>query len=42
MADFNALDGYMQRRFPLVPRIILEARVCRPTWLVEMECEITP
>lgn len=42
MADFNALDGFMQRRFPHVPRIILEARVCRPTWLVEMECEVTP
>ncbi len=40
ISDYPVIDSYMQARFPTVPRIILEARVCRPTWLVEMECEL--
>ena len=40
ISDYPLIDGYMQQRFPNVPRIILEARVCRPSWLIEMECEI--
>ena len=39
ISDYRVIDAYMQRRFPAVPRIILEARVCRPGWLIEMECE---
>ena len=42
MADYPQVDAYLQRRFPQVPRLILEARVCRPAWLIEMECEIAP
>ena len=42
ISDYPLIDGYMQQRFPNVPRIILEARVCRPSWLIEMECEIAP
>ena len=40
ISDYPVINVYMQERFPSVPRIILEARVCRPTWLIEMECEI--
>ena len=40
IADYQIVDAYMQERFPSVPRIILEARVCRPSWLIEMECEV--
>jgi enamine deaminase RidA (YjgF/YER057c/UK114 family) len=40
ISDCRVIDAYMQRRFPAVPRIILEARVCRPGWLIEMECEV--
>lgn len=40
ISDYRVVDSYMQTRFPTVPRIILEARVCRPAWLVEMECEL--
>ncbi|MBO6044852.1 MAG: translation initiation inhibitor, partial [Bacteroidales bacterium] len=40
ISDYPIIDSYMQARFPTVPRIILEARVCRPAWLVEMECEL--
>lgn len=40
ISDYRMVDEYMQARFPSVPRIILEARVCRPSWLIEMECEV--
>ena len=40
ISDYPVIDSYMQAHFPTVPRIILEARVCRPAWLVEMECEL--
>jgi enamine deaminase RidA (YjgF/YER057c/UK114 family) len=40
ISDYSVIDAYMQERFPTVPRILLEARVCRPSWLIEMECEI--
>ena len=39
ISDYPIIDAYMQKRFPAVPRVILEARVCRPAWLIEMECE---
>ncbi len=37
VADFAAVQQYMQRCFPAIPYIIVEARVCRPEWLVEVE-----
>jgi enamine deaminase RidA (YjgF/YER057c/UK114 family) len=40
ISDYKIVDAYMQERFPTVPRITLEARVCRPSWLIEMECEV--
>lgn len=40
ISDYAKVDAYMQARFPDTPRIILEARVCRPGWLIEMECEV--
>ena len=40
ISDYPVIDAYMQERFPSIPRILLEARVCRPTWLIEMECEV--
>jgi enamine deaminase RidA (YjgF/YER057c/UK114 family) len=38
LADAAVIDEYMQSVFPQVPRIITHAKVCRPAWLVEMEC----
>ena len=38
LADAHAVDAYMQQAYPDVPRIITHAKVCRPAWLVEMEC----
>ena len=40
ISDYPVINAYMRERFPSVPRILLEARVCRPSWLIEMECEI--
>ena len=39
ISDYARIDSYMQDHFPDTPRILLEARVCRPGWLIEMECE---
>ena len=38
LADASAIEAYMQQAYPQVPRIITHAKVCRPAWLVEMEC----
>ncbi len=37
-SDFAVVDRYMSVRFPQVPRVVVLARVCRPEWLIEMEC----
>lgn len=38
VADYETINRYLQIRFPHIPRLITEARVCRPEWLVEVEC----
>lgn len=38
IADAKVVNDYMTRHYPEVPRIITHAKVCRPAWLVEMEC----
>lgn len=38
LSDYNEVEKFMSQVFPYTPRIILQARVCRPAWLVEMEC----
>jgi enamine deaminase RidA (YjgF/YER057c/UK114 family) len=37
-ADRAVVGEYMQAHFPNIPFILLHAKVCRPEWLVEMEC----
>lgn len=37
ISDRNTVEEYLQQHFPHIPHIILEARVCRPTWLIEVE-----
>lgn len=37
-SDFTVVNEYLSDRFPCVPFIILHAKVCRPGWLIEMEC----
>lgn len=38
ISDYHQVDTLMQQLYPHIPRIIVEARVCRPGWLIEMEC----
>lgn len=40
VADYKAVHTYLQLRFPHVPKLIVEARVCRPEWLIEVECMV--
>ena len=37
-ADAQQVRTLFQARFPAVPKLILWAPVCRPGWLIEMEC----
>lgn len=37
-ADFNKVEKYISGHFPEVPKVVTWAPVCRPGWLVEVEC----
>ena len=37
-ADYQVVDNMFKTRFPDIPYVVTLAPVCRPTWLVEMEC----
>lgn len=37
-ADYEVVRCMFQERFPSIPTVITLAPVCRPTWLIEMEC----
>ncbi len=37
-ADYQLVSRMFNERFPLIPTIITLAPVCRPTWLIEIEC----
>lgn len=37
-ADYSRVREMFQQRFPHIPTVITLAPVCRPTWLIEMEC----
>lgn len=38
VADYQVVNTMFEQRFPMVPKVILLAPVCRPAWLIEMEC----
>lgn len=38
VADYEMVNKMFEERFPMVPKVILLAPVCRPAWLIEMEC----
>ena len=38
ISDYRNINRYMKLRFPQIPFLILEAPVCRPEWLIEVEC----
>lgn len=37
ISDYSSVAQYLALRFPDVPLLITEARVCRPEWLIEVE-----
>ena len=37
-ADYLVVKQMFEERFPTIPKVYLLAPVCRPGWLVEMEC----
>lgn len=37
-ADYELVCKLFKERFPHIPTVITLAPVCRPTWLIEMEC----
>lgn len=38
MADYTVVKEMFEERFPDIPMVFLLAPVCRPGWLIEMEC----
>lgn len=38
IADYTVVREMFEERFPDIPKVYLQAPVCRPGWLVEMEC----
>lgn len=38
VADKAAVSRYLRLRFPDVPCLVVSGRVCRPEWLIEVEC----
>jgi enamine deaminase RidA (YjgF/YER057c/UK114 family) len=38
MADYTVTENILKNYFPEIPILILLAPICRPGWLVEMEC----
>ncbi len=38
ISDYAVVRDMFEERFPSIPKVYLQAPVCRPGWLVEMEC----
>lgn len=38
VSDYPLVSVYLKEHFPQIPMVITEARVCRPEWLIEVEC----
>lgn len=38
IADYTVVKEMFEERFPHLPKVFLLAPVCRPGWLIEMEC----
>lgn len=38
ISDRSVVEGWFAEHYPMLPRVFTYARVCRPGWLIEMEC----
>ncbi len=40
-SDRDVAEAFLQKAYPNIPHVLLHGKVCRPEWLVEMECIAT-
>lgn len=38
ISDYGIINNYLETTYPKTPKVIVLARVCRPEWLIEVEC----
>ena len=38
IADYSVVNAFFKERFSAIPQVIVLAPVCRPGWLIEVEC----
>lgn len=38
IADYQTVNAFFKERFATIPQVIVLAPVCRPGWLIELEC----
>lgn len=38
VSDYDSVDEYIKNNYPDVPYVIVYGKVCRPGWLIEIEC----
>jgi enamine deaminase RidA (YjgF/YER057c/UK114 family) len=38
IADYTVAESIIGKQFPKIPKVVVLAPICRPGWLVEMEC----
>ncbi|MFT4070299.1 MAG: Rid family hydrolase [Dysgonamonadaceae bacterium] len=38
LTDYHLVKDFLDKHFPETPQVIVLARVCRPEWLIEVEC----
>ncbi len=38
VSDYCCINKFMDAAYTDIPRVIVQAKVCRPGWLIEMEC----
>lgn len=38
ISDYEIINNYLTSNYKGVPKVIVQARVCRPEWLIEVEC----
>ena len=37
-SDREVVESFLSNAYPTIPHVLVHAKVCRPEWLVEMEC----
>ena len=38
ISDYRVVHNMFHEKFPTLPKVFVWAPVCRPEWLIEMEC----